>query len=234
MQQIVQQKGEAVEWKLPTEDEIRELAKRAKVSENRLFLIQNDLATLQNQVQALVNQNNQIAERALKTGDSDDALLIEYAAQEQNIADTYNYLLLRYEGVIEESVERNNYRVSFYFDNYFVDFENNLKEAKKDREMKPSHHHYFIKMYRTTQDKLATLYKIYLDNTRQLKKQESLNQQTLIEIREEKRRYKVAYDSVLDEFVTYATTFLEALESDAKEYEVLQKKITALQERYSV
>ncbi len=222
------------QWKLPSQEEVEALASRAKNSPKKDFLVRNDLETLKSVAQTLVNQNNQAAERALQNGNDDDAHLIDHAANEQNIVDTYNFLLLRYEGILEETLAKKDYKLALYFDNYFVDFESNLEEAKSQKELRVSHHPYFIKMYRTTQDKLATLYKIYLDNTERLKKRYLKDQKVLIEIREEKKRYKVAYESVLDEFTTYATTFFEALQADEKERKTLYDKIETLQERFGI
>lgn len=219
---------------LPSQEEIEALAERAKSSSKKEFLVSNDLATLKNLAQMLVNQNNQAAEKALQSGQEDEANLVDYAANEQNIVDMCNYLLLRYEGVLQEPLDRKHYKLTLYFDNYFVDFESNLEEAKSQKEIKISHHPYFIKMYRTTQDKLATLYKIYLDNTERLKKRYIVDQKALIELREEKRRYRLAYESVLDEFITYASTFFEVLEADEKEREALRKRIETLQERFGL
>lgn len=221
-------------WSLPSEGDVRELASRAKTSQNKEFLIQNDLATLQSKAQMLVNQNNQNAERSLQGAYDEDATLVEYAAVEQNISDTYNFLLLCYEGSLEEAIEKSNFKISLYFDNYFVDFENNLEQAKKDANVRASHHPYFIKMYRTTQDKLSTLYKIYLDNTQQLKEQYIDDQKVLMQIRDEKKRYVMTYKAVLDEFMTYASTFLEVLDAPSQERADLQEKMKTLQERYGV
>ncbi len=219
---------------LPSQEEVESLAARAKDSPKREFFVQNDLATLQSIAQMSVNINNQEAERAINGEKNDDSNLLDYASVEQNIADMYNFLLLRYEAVLEEPIEKSSYKISLYFDNYFVDFENNLKEAKANSTTKPSLHPYFVKMYRTTQDKLATLYKIYLENTVQLKESYIVDEKALIRIREEKKRYKVAYESILDEFVTYATIFFEELQADEKENEILQNKIAFLQERFGL
>lgn len=225
---------DTIKWYLPSESEVRELAKRALASQNKIFLIQNDLATLQSKAQALVNQNNQAAERSLQSSYDEESTLVEYAAIEQNISDTYNFLLLCYEGSLQSAIEKSAYKLSFYFDNYFVDFESNLQEAKKDTNMRASQHPYFVKMYRTTQDKLSTLYKIYLDNTKVFKEKYIQDQSFLMQIRDEKKRYIIAYETVLDEFVTYAGTFYEALDAPQQEQEELEKKITTLQARYSI
>ena len=227
-------KESTINWQLPSEDEMRELALRAKSSQNKEFLVKNDLSTLQIKTQALINQNNQAAERSLKSAYDEESTLVEYAAIEQNISDSYNFLLLCYEGSLEENIAKSNYNLSLYFDNYFVDFEKNLEEAKQHKGEGILHHPYFIKMYRTTQDKLSTLYKIYLDNTRELKERYINNQTVLMQIRDEKKRYSVAYEAIIDEFATYATTFLESLGASSQEQDDLKQKITTLQERYGV
>ncbi len=220
--------------RFPSQEEVQKLAARATTSEKREFFINNDIAVLHNIAQRLVNQNNQQAEEALLQQDDTEASLVNYAANEQDIIDTYNYLLLRYEGVLESNIDKEQYKLSLYFDNYFVDFEYNLKEAKKQLQTKVHHHPYFMKMYRTTQDKLSTIYKIYLDNVERFKKSYVTDRNALRGVREEKKRYMVAFHSLVDEFETYSSTFLDALDAEPEDYEVFEKQKEKLQQRYSV
>lgn len=215
-------------------DDVLSLAQRAKESDKREFFIRNDLETFKTLIQSFINRNNQKSEEALLHTVNSNEAMVSYAKNEQNLLDLYKYLLLKYENTIEEDLSLHKYQPVLYFDNYFVDFEENLEDMKEKNIQNPTTNSYYHKLYRTTQDKLSILYRIYLQNRKKYQEAYIENRFQITSLNADKKRYLLEAEILLDEFKEYGTIFLEQLQASESEKEKFSQDIKRLQERFEI
>lgn len=215
-------------------DDVLSLAKRAKESDKREFFIGNDLETFKTLMQSFVNKNNQKSEEALLGNDNSAEIMVSYAKNEQNLMDLYKYLLLQYQNVVEEDLLLEKYQPVLYFDNYFVDFEENMQDIKEKDVVSPTSDSYYHKLYRTTQDKLSILYRIHLQNRQKYQEEYINDRYQITPLNADKKRYLLEAEILLDEFKQYGKIFLEQLKASADEREKFDKDVKTLQERFEI
>lgn len=208
-----------------------EMAEKTVNLQEREFSIVNDIAILKRLAQNFINKNNQKSEVTLSNHQSElDEIMVSYATKEQEIVDLYKFLVLKYQEYVQTSLDQSVYSLSLYFDNYFVDFEENLKHIEKADNA--TGHPYYLKMFRTTQDKLSVIYRIYLDNIKALKKKYVENERAYTELYHESQKYALEYEVLLSEFNKYATLFLGSLNADENEFAHLASDYKELSERF--
>jgi len=215
-------------------DDILALAKRAKESEKKDFFIRNDLETFKTLMQSFVNKNNQKSEEALLHTENTSDIMVSYAKNEQNLATLYNYLLLQYQNILQEDLSLFKYQPVLYFDNYFVDFQENLEDIKQKGVSHPTLHPYYHKLYRTTQDKLAILYRIHLQNRQKYQEEYISDRYKITPLNADKKRYLLEAEILLDEFKEYGRVFLKQLNASSEEVEKFEKDVKTLQERFEI
>jgi len=209
-------------------------AQRAKESSKKEFFIKNDLETFKSLMQSFVNKNNQKSEEALLHAHNAQERLVSYAKNEQNLADLYKLLLLHYQNVVERELPLHNYKLTLYFDNYFVDFEETLEDIKAQKPTYPTLHPYYNKLYKTTQDKLSILYRTHLKNQQRYKEEYITDRYKITQINADKKYYHLEATILLDDFKEYGTIFLEALQASGADKEKFLQDITKLQERFEL
>ncbi len=212
---------------------MQEMAEKTKTinAEDKAFSMSNDAALLKRMAQNFINKNNQKSEVALSNHEMRlDEIMISYATKEQEIVDLYRFLVLKYQEYVQKELEPSVYKLSLYFDNYFVDFEENLKHLEKG--IKATEHPYYMKMFRTTQDKLSVIYRIYLDNIKTLKLKYIEDERAYTQLHHETQKYVLEYKILLSEFSKYANIFLNEAEADENEFASLNLDYTELEERF--
>ena len=210
---------------------MQEMAEKTVHAQEREFNITNDIAILKRVAQNFINKNNQKSEVALSNSKMQlDEIMVSYATKEQEIVDLYKWLVLKYQEYVQTPLDHSVYALSLYFDNYFVDFEENLKHIEKGDNA--TEHPYYMKMFRTTQDKLSVIYRIYLDNIKALKLQYIEDERAYTELHHESQKYVLEYEMLLSEFNKYATLFLNALDADENEFACLSSDQKELAERF--
>lgn len=215
-------------------EDLLALAKRAKESQKREFFIRNDLETFKTLIQSFINKNNQKSEEALLHTENSADIMVSYAKNEQNLMDLYKYLLLKYENSIEEDLSLQKYQPVLYFDNYFVDFEENLEDIKERTVLSPTADPYYHKLYRTTQDKLSILYRIHLQNRQKYQEAYINDRYQITSLNADKKRYLLESQILLDEFKQYGKIFLQQLNASKEEREKFDKDCKTLQERFEI
>ena len=182
-------------------------------------------------VQNYINKNNQKSEDALSnTSLGIDKIMVSYATKEQELVDLYRLLVLKYQEKVQMKLAPEVYKLSLYFDNYFVDFEENLKHLEKG--IKATEHPYYLKMFRTTQDKLSVIYRVYLDNIKSLKLQYVKDERAYTNLHHESQQYALEYEILLSEFNKYANLFLNEAEADENEYKSFNTDYAELEKRF--
>ncbi|UCN01260.1 hypothetical protein LCX93_04920 [Sulfurimonas sp. SWIR-19] len=215
-------------------DEVLTLAKRAKESPKKDFFIENDLQMFKTLMQSFVNKNNQKSEEALLSTENSNETMVSYAKNEQNLADLYHYLLLAYQNVLEEDLHLQNYQPVFYFDNYFVDFKENLQKISQNEADTITTHFYYQKLYKTTQDKLSIIYRAHLQNRKKHQEAYIQNRYALTDLRADKERYLLEAEILLDEFKLYANALLSHVQAPQQQMEQFEKDLQKLQQRFEV
>ncbi|MEN4045384.1 hypothetical protein [Sulfurimonas sp. NWX367] len=216
-------------------DDVLALAKRAKESDKQAFFVKNDLETFKSLMQSFVNKNNQKAEEALLHQEENISdIMVSFAKNEQNLMDLYKYLLLQYQNLIEEDLSLQEYQPVLYFDNYFVDFEENLEDIREQTVPNPTTHSYYHKLYKTTQDKLSIVYRVHLKNRQKYQEEYIDDRYKITPLNADKKRYLLEAEILLDEFKQYGEIFLQQLNASSAEKEKFEKDLTRLRERFEI
>ncbi len=216
-------------------EDVLAMAQRTKElsEEKKDFFIENDIESIRTRIQICVNKNNHKAELELLSSKNVHSS-VAYASVEERLSDLYRLFLLEYRAVVEVAVPLHKFKLVLYFDNYFNDFEEQLNNIRQEKPKDPMAHSFYLKMYKVTMDKLASIYRAYIENIKDYKESYVYDHRYAVDIAFENKRYKLEYALLLDEFRHYAKAYLEALEAYEACQEAFENDYNNLKERFAV
>jgi len=215
-------------------EDVQKMALQRRESKDDIeFWIKNDLELIQKRLQVCVNLNNQKAQKRVLLQEREaKETITDFAAVEERLNDLFLLFLQEYQTAVQKDSKLNEYRLTLYFDTHFVDFDKQLQQLDKKSISNPLEHPFYLKLYQVTSDKLAIIYRVYLDNIKELNQLYVENHEYLVDIVHQKKRYSLEYQLLIEEFTQYATSYLKSLGLYEKFEEAFLEDLKTLQERF--
>jgi hypothetical protein len=180
-----------------------------------------EIERIRSLIQSRIDDNNRKAESALaETPHARAQILVEKAANEEQIVDFYRYLVARFEaaGGCSVTPELRHRPFVLYFDNYYADFDAKLAYWKQhyDGTSDPTAGPFYLKLHQTALAKLQIVSDNFAPALTAAKRAYIEDPYRLGELRDIRRQRYEALAEPIAEFEQYGRAYIAALRPDAQ------------------
>jgi hypothetical protein len=203
--------------------------------------IASNIAQIRATIQNRIYENNKLSEIEIAKASAEDmgAVLLKFATFEQDIIAKYRSLVSFYYANLQQEADFMlvNEPFELYFDNYFADFELQLryyKELYKGSQQVLVQTPYYMKMYNSTQAKMSITNINITARVQSAKKEYISRRSYLTDLKLIRREYEQEIEILLDEFARYAQVYIKEIRPNSEDLAVHAGNIKELRKRFDL